>query len=152
MTEDDDLYTDYALQMFSSFMSGDLESTQQMFKSYKDEGKAEDPLFMPGVIYGMIYHLQTLFSSISELTGISEDEVVSNYALAYAGIREELSMNTLFSVKKAREAVSNIDAFRDELIFEDIKQALEKLNLMENRDEIMELFDEMFTEDPDEDI
>ena len=121
MAEKDDLYTDYALQMFSSYVSEDLNTMETLLESFKDEEKNVDEIFMPGLIYGLMYHLSTVFKLVSKATGTSVDKLLSDYAMDYAIAREYLMDNPLLNVNKAKLAMEQIlDAINQiEQMFDD---------------------------------
>ena len=108
MGYENDLYTDYALQLFSSYMSEDVETMHSVLESFKNEDKNVDNLFMPGMIYGLMYHMGTMIRLISEQTGAPVDVLLSSYAMDYAIAREELLNNPLLNVSKAKESFENL--------------------------------------------
>lgn len=121
MAEKDDLYTDYALQMFSSYVSEDLNTMETLLESFKDEDKNIDELFMPGLIYGLMYHMATIFKLVSKATDTPVDKLLSDYAMDYAVAREHLIDNPLLNVSKAKLAMEQIlDAIKQiEDMFDD---------------------------------
>ena len=121
MAEKDDLYTDYALQMFSSYVSEDLNTMETLLESFKDEDKNIDELFMPGLIYGLMYHMATIFKLVSKATDTPVDKLLSDYAMDYAVAREHLMDNPLLNVNKAKLAMEQIlDAIKQmEDMFDD---------------------------------
>lgn len=112
MTSENDLYTDYALQLFSTYLSGDVTTMHSVLESFKQDNKNIDSLFMPGVIYGLMYHLGMIIGKISEEIDVSAEEMLAAYAMDYAVIREDLIDNPLLNVAKARE---NFESFVEEL-------------------------------------
>lgn len=108
MTEDQDLYTDYALQIFSSYLNEDMNSMEYILESFKDDGKNTDEIFMPGLIYGLMYHLSSVFRMVSVGTQVPLDKLFSDYAMDYAIAREELLDNPLLNVHKARQVLEQI--------------------------------------------
>lgn len=121
MAEKDDLYTDYALQIFSSYMSEDLNSMELILESFKNEDKNVDELFMPGLIYGLMYHMSTILKLVSKATDTPVDKLLTDYAMDYAVAREYLMDNPLLNVNKAKIAMEQIlDAINQiEGMFED---------------------------------
>ena len=108
MIEENELFTDYALQIFSSFVSEDLNSMQSILESFKKEGKALDNLFMPGVIYGLMYHMNSMLQLFAIHTGASVDVLLSSYAMDYAIERENLIDNEILNVAKAKKNVERL--------------------------------------------
>jgi hypothetical protein len=115
MTENSDLYTDYALQMFSSYVKGDPEASDSMFASFRSEGKNTDAVFMPGLIYGLIYHLDSLMDAMAKFLGLDIEEFLEQYALAYAQERHTLVGQTLFDVEMAQRAVDSFNSLDERL-------------------------------------
>jgi hypothetical protein len=108
MAEDNELYTDYALQIFSSYIRNDLTSMDLILQSFKSDGKAIDDMFMPGLIYGLMFHWSNTLSLISSSTGTNVEKLLSDYAMDYEIAREELLDNPLLNVYKAREILNQI--------------------------------------------
>ena len=124
MAELDDLYTDYAIQIFSSYMIEDVMSMKMVLESFKSDGKDSDELFLPGLIYGLLYHLGTFIKLVSNATSLPVEKLLSDYAMDYAIAREQLLLNPLLNVNKAK-------------------------GLMEQMIKELELFEEMYKEFPD---
>lgn len=121
MAEKDDLYTDYALQIFSSYMSEDLNSMEFVLESFKSDNKNVDDMFMPGLIYGLMYHMATILRLVAVGTDTSVEKLLSDYAMDYAIAREELLDNPLLNVGKARDMMNQILSAISEIenMFED---------------------------------
>lgn len=120
MTPENDLYTDYALQIFSSYMSEDVSTMHSVLESFKNEEKNVDNLFMPGVIYGLMYHMGNIIRGISEQFDADPNELLAAYAMDYAVERENLLDNPLLNVSKAQEnfqefveQLKKLEEFRD---------------------------------------
>ena len=124
MAEQEDLYTDYAIQIFSSYMIEDVMSMKMVLESFKNDGKDSDSLFLPGLIYGLLYHLGTFIKLVSNATSLPVEKLLSDYAMDYAIAREQLLLNPLLNVNKAK-------------------------GLMEQMIKELELFEEMYKEFPD---
>jgi hypothetical protein len=103
MTDENDLYTDYALQIFSSFIATDVTTMTNLFETFRNDKKEIDPLFMPGIIYGMMFHMQNIIETIADAGEVDVQYVFEKYAIDYASMREDLIDNPLLNVKKARE-------------------------------------------------
>lgn len=108
MSNENDLFTDYALQFFSSYMMHDLSTINTLLQSFKSEGKDGDIFFLPGVIYGLMFHMSALIDYISEQTGADVSSVLSSYSLNYAMLREELMDNPLLNVAYVRNNMEKI--------------------------------------------
>lgn len=108
MAEENELYTDYALQIFSTFISEDLNSMHSVLESFKNDGKSLDVLFMPGVIYGLMYHMNSLLQLFSIHANTPVEVLLSSYAMDYAIEREELLDNNILNVAKARKSLDEL--------------------------------------------
>lgn len=104
----DDLFTDYALQMFSSYMSQDFKATQMLFDSLMDEGKHIDETFMPGVIFGLMYHLKTMMNSIAAMLEENLEDVLATYAVHYAMNRDLIKESPFMNVATAKDAIDEL--------------------------------------------
>jgi hypothetical protein len=110
MTESQDLYTDYAIQIFSSYMIEDIASMQMVLESFKNEGKESDEIFLPGLIYGLLYHLGSFIRLVSEASDVPVERILGDYAMDYAIAREHLLDNPLLNVSKAKSVLNKIMA------------------------------------------
>jgi hypothetical protein len=108
MADKNDLYTDYALQIFSSYISEDMNSMEKILESFKDDEKNIDDMFMPGLIYGLMYHMATIMRLVSHATDTPVDKLFADYAMDYAIAREDLLDNPLLNVHKAREVLNQM--------------------------------------------
>lgn len=106
----DDLYTDYALQIFSSYMIEDITSMRLVLESFKQEGKESDDIFLPGLIYGLLYHLGTFIRLVSQASDVPVEKLLSDYAMDYAIVREKLLENPLLNVSKASDVLQKLIA------------------------------------------
>jgi hypothetical protein len=106
----DDLYTDYALQIFSSYMIEDITSMRLVLESFKQEGKEADDIFLPGLIYGLLYHLGTFIRLVSQASDVPVEKLLSDYAMDYAIVREKLLENPLLNVSKASDVLQKLIA------------------------------------------
>lgn len=106
----DDLYTDYALQIFSSYMIEDITSMRLVLESFKQEGKESDDIFLPGLIYGLLYHLGTFIRLVSQASDVPVERLLSDYAMDYAIAREKLLENPLLNVSKASDVLQKLVA------------------------------------------
>jgi hypothetical protein len=108
MAETEDLYTDYAIQIFSSYMIEDINSMTMVLESFKNDGKDVDDLFLPGLIYGLLYHLGTFIRLVSNATDVPVEKLLSDYAMDYAIAREQLLLNPLLNVNKAKDLMKQM--------------------------------------------
>ena len=108
MTESQDLYTDYAIQIFSSYLIEDIASMQMVLESFKNEGKESDEIFLPGLIYGLLYHLGSFIRLVSEASDVPVEKILGDYAMDYAIAREHLLQNPLLNVSKAKSVLNKI--------------------------------------------
>ena len=108
MAELEDLYTDYAIQIFSSYMIEDISSMTMVLESFKNDGKDVDDLFLPGLIYGLLYHLGTFIRLVSNATEVPVEKLLSDYAMDYAIAREQLLLNPLLNVNKAKDLMKQM--------------------------------------------
>jgi len=108
MTERQDLYTDYAIQIFSSYLIEDIASMQMVLESFKNEGKETDDIFLPGLIYGLLYHLGSFLRLVSDASDVPVEKILSDYAMDYAIAREHLLDNPLLNVSKAKSVLDRI--------------------------------------------
>lgn len=108
MTESQDLYTDYAIQIFSSYLIEDISSMQMVLESFKNEGKESDEIFLPGLIYGLLYHLGSFIRLVSEASDVPVEKILGDYAMDYAIAREHLLQNPLLNVSKAKSVLNKI--------------------------------------------
>ena len=105
-------------------MIEDVMSMKMVLESFKNDGKDSDSLFLPGLIYGLLYHLGTFIKLVSNATSLPVEKLLSDYAMDYAIAREQLLLNPLLNVNKAK-------------------------GLMEQMIKELELFEEMYKEFPD---
>jgi len=108
MPKTEDLYTDYAIQIFSSYMIEDINSMTMVLESFKNDGKDVDDLFLPGLIYGLLYHLGTFIRLVSNATEVPVEKLLSDYAMDYAIAREQLLLNPLLNVNKAKDLMKQM--------------------------------------------
>lgn len=105
MTEDQELFTDLSLQLFNSFLSGDISSMKQLLESFKSYNEEYDFIFLPGLLYGLMYHMSVFVSMLEESHSMDKENIMSDYGIEYAVTREKLLSNPLLHPKKALEKV-----------------------------------------------
>lgn len=89
-------------------MSEDADTMHSVLESFKHDNKNFDNLFMPGLIYGLMYHMGTFIRIVADQTDNSVESLLSNYAMDYAIAREDLLSNPLLNVSKARESFETL--------------------------------------------
>lgn len=108
MTEKEDLFTDYALQLFVTYINEDVEGMKALLQSFSDNAQEGDEFFMPGLVYGLLYHFATMTRLFCDATGGNVEDLMIAYGVDYAMAREELLGNALLNVKLARQHVDEI--------------------------------------------
>ena len=102
LSENDELYSDIAFQMFSAYVDESPSVADTLFNSYSDQ--STDPVFMPGVIFGCMLHMGILLSAIAEGSDIDVKDAFKKYAFAYnTEIRQKLSLIPSMHQGTARE-------------------------------------------------
>lgn len=107
MTDNQDLFTDYALQLFNSFKSNDIHIMHELIQSFKEDSSDYEYVFMPGLIYGLLYHMSNFLDIITDSL-MEEDSFMSDYGIQYSMEREYLLENPILNVHKATEHVMNL--------------------------------------------
>lgn len=91
-SENDDLFTDYALQLLSAFLDENQGTVTELMSSYELE-KGNEMSFMPGVIYGCMIHMSLFIATIADQYDISPKEAFKMYAMSYnSETRKHLSL------------------------------------------------------------
>jgi len=98
----EELFTDYAMEFISAYLSNDPEILADLFKSF-GEKELSNPSFIPGTMFGLIMHVNMLFNHIAMNTDKTPEEVFKAYAYAYNLSRAEMMHNDVLSPKKASE-------------------------------------------------
>jgi hypothetical protein len=104
------LYTDYAIQILSAFLNKETHSIAGLLDTFDNE--LEDPAFVPGILFGFLIHIESLFSTLADLQDMSVSEVFQKYALYYDSIREELEQIQPLKPSFAKQALKEL---KDEL-------------------------------------
>lgn len=87
----DQLFTDYALQLFNAHCSDDSqELIKYLINSLEEEATSNDA-FMPGLIFGCMVHMLMMSQTIALEKGLSLDESVSSYIKMYQKNRSNLA-------------------------------------------------------------
>lgn len=87
--KDEFLYTDIALQMFNTFSHADdntdvenKEIMTTLFSSLSDE-HADNPFFMPALLYAFMVHMNMIFIRLSMDNDLSVTEIKNDYVDYY---------------------------------------------------------------------
>jgi hypothetical protein len=91
-------------------MIEDITSMRLVLESFKQEGKESDDIFLPGLIYGLLYHLGTFIRLVSQASDVPVERLLSDYAMDYAIAREKLLENPLLNVSKASDVLQKLVA------------------------------------------
>jgi hypothetical protein len=106
------LYTDYAVQIISAFLNKERSSVASLLETFDDE--LEDPAFIPGILFGFLIHIETLFNTVADVSNTSVADAFQKYALYYDSIRDELKEIAPLSPTFAKQALKEL---REELGF-----------------------------------
>lgn len=98
----EELFTDYAMEFISAYLSKDVNILSDLFKSF-GEKEFSNPSFIPGTMFGLIMHINMLLEHIASNTEKTSEEVFQAYAYAYNLSRDEMIKNDVLSPKKASE-------------------------------------------------
>jgi hypothetical protein len=110
---DEFLYTDIALQLFTTFANSDKNEPEEnkviletLFQSLQDD-YGDNPFFMPALIYAFMTHMNIVFSEIAETNNADVDDVRSVYVQHYnENIRPILSENISNRPSKHKEILA----------------------------------------------
>ncbi len=106
------LYTDYAMQILSAFLNKETHSIAALLETFDNE--LEDPAFVPGLLFGFLIHIESLFNTLADHQDMSVNEVFQKYALYYDSIRGELENISPLKPSFAKQALQQL---KDELGF-----------------------------------
>jgi|688.fasta_scaffold03457_39 hypothetical protein len=99
------LYTDYAIQIFSAFSNRDISAIIKMFDT--EDGEKRDESFAPGILFGFMVHLEILFAAIAESNDGTPLEAFQEYALHYNSVRDDLKKMALLNPTAVTEIIKN---------------------------------------------
>jgi len=99
------LYTDYAIQIFSAFSNRDISAIIKMFDT--EDGSKRDESFAPGIMFGFMVHLELLFAAIAESNNETSLEAFQEYALHYSSVRDDLKKMVLLNPTTVAEIMKN---------------------------------------------
>jgi hypothetical protein len=87
----DQLFTDYALQLFNAHCSDDSQELIKYLINSLEEEATNNDAFMPGLIFGCMVHMLMMSQMIALEKGLSLDESVSTYIKMYQKNRSSLA-------------------------------------------------------------
>lgn len=112
----DDLFTDFAMQIFNAHTSQDSGSVlSTLMDSYKNDA-VDNPAFLPGVIFGSMVHMYMMIQMIAESRLESTEETIKFYNDMYNQSRKNLSKMLGNRPEYAKQIIKN---FIDDLDIED---------------------------------
>lgn len=82
LSKDNELFTDYALQLFMAYMQEGKPLVEEYMRSLHDEF-LENETFTPGLVFGMLMHMMLMIKVISSVTEGSMKDTLNLYALEY---------------------------------------------------------------------
>jgi len=98
----EELFTDYAIEMISAYLSNDMLVFFKLIDSYSEK-EYSNKAFMPGILFAMIVHVSSLLNHIAEASNQTMEKTFKDYALSYNMAREDLITHDMLSPKKAEE-------------------------------------------------
>ena len=112
-TNDDELFTDYALQLFSAFLDEDQSTVAELMSSYELD-KQEQLSFLPGILYGCMIHMGLFMSTIADQNDIPVKEAFKMYALSYNSetrihLQNVAGLHPAFAEQVLQEQVRKLD-------------------------------------------
>jgi hypothetical protein len=102
---DEYLYTDYTMQLFTAFAHKGIVDMQGLLSTYDDE--LDDESFIPGILFGFLVHFEMLLTCMATSLEKEVEEVFLAYAGYYNENRESLKeippLNPSFAKKAFEE-------------------------------------------------
>lgn len=86
----EEMFTDYAMQIISAYMTRDDRVIATLMDSYSDD-EWSNPAFLPGVMHALVVHFQMAMYSIANMTDTDVEKVFSEYAKAYTLNRPQIA-------------------------------------------------------------
>lgn len=90
LNENDDLFTDYAMQLFMAFMQEGKPLVEEYMKTLEKEFLNNES-FTPGLVFGMLMHMMLMIKVISSMNDSTMQETLSLYALEYNDNRKHFA-------------------------------------------------------------
>jgi hypothetical protein len=87
----DQLFTDYAMQLFNAHCSDDSHEMVKYFVDSLEEEAESNAAFIPGLVFGCMVHMLMMAQIISIEKGVDLKEAVSSYIDMYQKNRVNLS-------------------------------------------------------------
>ena len=87
----DQLFTDYAMQLFNAHCSDDSHEMIKYFVDSLEEEAESNAAFIPGLVFGCMVHMLMMAQIISIEKGVDLKEAVSSYIDMYQKNRVNLS-------------------------------------------------------------
>lgn len=87
----DQLFTDYAMQLFNAHCSEDSHAMIQFLINSLEEEASDNEAFFPGLVFGCMVHMLMMIQIVAYEKDISVDEAVSHYIDMYQKNRVGLS-------------------------------------------------------------
>jgi hypothetical protein len=109
--KDEELYTDIALQMMSTYLnsSGDSEDDRNTIEILFDSlGKdyGNQPMFLPSLMYAFMIHTGILMHTIADNNDVTVEHVFKAYALHYHNVaREDLKGNSILKPSMSSDII-----------------------------------------------
>lgn len=104
----DQLFTDYAMQLFNAHCSEDSHEMIQFLISSLEEEASDNEAFFPGLVFGCMVHMLMMMQIISHEKEMSIDESVSHYVNMYQANRKGLSKMLGNRPDYAREMIAKM--------------------------------------------
>jgi len=108
LNENDDLFTDYAMQLFMAFMREGKPLVEEYMKTLEQEFLTNES-FTPGLVFGMLMHMMLLIKVISTINDTEIEETLSLYALEYNDNRKHFAGFPTNHPKFAKELMKQIE-------------------------------------------
>lgn len=89
LSSDDQLFTDYAMQLFVAFMKEGQKLVEDYIKTLDEEFSNET--FTPGLVFGLLLHMMLMTKVVSSISENTIEETLNLYALEYQDNRNYFS-------------------------------------------------------------
>lgn len=110
LNSNDTLYTDIAVQLMSSWFSGNTKVVNAVCEGVSNDMK-DNPSAMPGILFGCIVHMTTMINKMAGMKGIETEEMWAEYLLEYnTVIRNKMVQIPFLHPEIARKAAEFLDS------------------------------------------